>query len=163
MLGATVSTCKASCSSQINDWRPWRQWALVKPFGCSQLHDLCLWRQSALAKHPCFRSYMIDVCGDSELSPQTSIMELRTMNVLQVLAVATSINHGAAKKINMLYKCSLSPWSSIMELKKKLDALRELAVAPIINPGAAAPWFLYSRSGSSSRYRVDVYCDIQHV
>ena len=117
MLGATVSTCKASCFSQINDWCSWRQWALVKHCGCSQLHDLCLWRQSALVNHPCFRSYMLDVCGDSELPPQTSIMELRNMNALQVLAVATNINHGAEKN-NMLYKCSLSPRSSVMELRK---------------------------------------------
>ena len=81
---------------------------------------------------------MIDVCGDSELSPQASIMELRTMHVLQVLAVATSINHGAANKTTCFTSARCrhdhQSWSC-----EKLDALRELAVAPIINPGAAAP------------------------
>ena len=68
---------------------------------------------------------MIDVCGDSELSPQTSIMELRTMNALQVLAVATSINHGA---------------------EKKQHALQVLAVATIISHGAVKNWMLYMSS-----------------
>ena len=125
MLGATVSTCKASCFSQINDWCSWRQWALAKHCGCSQLHDLCLWRQSALVNHPCFRSYMIDVCGDNELPPQTSIMELRNMNALQVLAVATNINHG---------------------VDKKQYGLQVLAVATIINHGAANNWMRYMSS-----------------
>ena len=52
-------------------------------------------------------------------------MELRTMHVLQVLAVATSINHGAAKKQH---------------------ALQVLAVAMIINHGAAKNWMRYVSS-----------------
>ena len=38
-------------------------------------------------------------------------------DALHVLAVATSINHGAAKSW-MLYECSLSHQASIMELRK---------------------------------------------
>ena len=47
------------------------------------------------------------------------------MNVLQVLAAATSINHGAAKKQH---------------------ALQVLAVAMIINHGAAKNWMRYVSS-----------------
>ena len=64
----------------------------------SQLHDWCLWRQRAVAtninhgtaNHECFTSAG---CRHKHKS-------------------------WSCEKNNMIYKCSLSPWSSIMELRK---------------------------------------------
>jgi hypothetical protein len=67
---------------------------------------------------------------------------------LQVLTVATSINHGVAKRY-MTYKCSLSHQASIMELRKtgcfssadcsnkQLEALHVVRVGVGIGVGVA--------------------------